>query len=117
MAGSNPTDGRRVVPLDLPPSQVTILCGLLGNWQEDARRDLAHPDGVRDPELTRREAEAFERLALEVEQGCVLVPDERARAAIKTAAEAHDEASDYEEVVAHHDALHGLLAALTPETA
>lgn len=115
MAGSNPTDGRRAVPLDLPPSQVAILCGLLDDWQEDARRDLTHPKGVKDPELTRREAEAFERLALEVEQGRVLVPDETARAAIEAAANAYDDASDYAEVVAHHDALHGLLAALTVE--
>jgi hypothetical protein len=56
-------------------------------------------------------------LALEVEQGRVLVPDEPAWVAIKAAAEAYDEASDYAEIVAHHDALHGLLAALTPEAA
>jgi hypothetical protein len=31
------------------------------------------------------------------------------------AASAYDEASDYAEVVAHHDALHGLLAALSVE--
>jgi hypothetical protein len=50
MAGPNPTDGRRAVPLDLPPSQVEILCGLLDDWREDAQRDLAHSKGPRpDP--------------------------------------------------------------------
>lgn len=117
MAGSNPTDGRRAVPLDLPPSQVEILCGLLDDWREDARSDLAHPKGVKNPDLTRSEAEAFEHLAIEVEQGHVLAPDEMARGAIEAAATAYDEASDYAEVVAHHDALHGLLAALTVEAA
>jgi hypothetical protein len=101
------------VPLDLPPSQVEILCGLLGDWREDARRDLAHPKGVKNPDLTRREADAFERLLSGVEKGQVFVPDETARAPIETAARAYDEASDYAEIVAHHDALHGLLAALS----
>jgi hypothetical protein len=45
----------------------------------------------------------------------VLVPDEVARAAVAAAAKAYDEASDYAEVVAHHDALHGLLVALSVE--
>lgn len=115
MADDNPTDGRQAVPLDLPPSQVEILCGLLDDWREDARSDLAHPTGVQNPDLTQREAEAFERLLLCMEQGAVHVPDETARAAIEVAARAYDEASEYAEVVAHHDALHGLLAALTVE--
>lgn len=115
MAEKNPTDGRRAVPLDLPPSQITILCRLLDDWREDARSDLAHPKGVKNPDLTRGEAEAFERLLLCIEQGQVLVPDETARAAVEVAASAYDEASDYAEVVTHHDALHGLLAALTVE--
>ena len=115
MAGSNPTDGRQAVPLDLPPSQVGILCGLLDDWREDARSDLAHPKGVKNADLTRQEADAFERLLPSVEKGEVFVPDETARAAIEAAARAYHEASDYAEIVAHHDALHGLLAVLTAE--
>lgn len=115
MAETNPTHGRLAVRLDLPPSQIEILCGLIDDWREDARGDLAHPSGVRDSDLIRREAEALDRLAVEVEQGEVLVPDERARATIEAAAKAYDDASDYAEVVSHHDALHGLLAALTVE--
>ena len=117
MAEKNPTDGRRAVPLDLPPSQVEILCRLLDDWREDARRDLAHAKGVNNPDLIHREAEAFERLLLGVEKGKVLIPDETAREAVAAAAKAYDEASDYAEVLAHHDALHGLLEALTVEGA
>ena len=115
MAETNPTHGSRAMRLDLPPSQVEILCGLLDDWREDAQRDLEHPKGVKNPDLTRQEAEAFERLLLGIERGEVLVPDETARAAVETAARAYDEASEYTEVIAHHDALHGLLAALTVE--
>jgi 4-aminobutyrate aminotransferase-like enzyme len=117
MAETNPTHGRRAVPLDLPPSQVKILCGLLDDWREDIQRDLEHVKGVKDPDLTRSEAEAFERLAAEVAKGEILVPDETARTAVEAAAKAYDEASEYTEVIAHHDALHGLLAALTVEAA
>jgi hypothetical protein len=112
MAETNPTHGRRAVPLDLPPSQITILRGLLADWSEDARSDLSHPEGVKNPDLTRQEADAFERLLSGAASGRVLVPDETARAAIEAAANAYDEASEYAEIVAHHDALHGLLAAL-----
>ena len=117
MAEKNPTDGRRAVPLDLPPSQVTILGGLLADWLADVRSDLTHPERMRNPGLARQEAEAFERLLPGVELGQVLVPDEAARAAIEAAANAYDEASEYAEIVANHDALHGLLAALSGEAA
>ena len=115
MAEKNPTDGRRGVLLDLPPSQVTILRGLLADWLEDVRRDLTHPEGMRTPDLARQDAEAFERLLSGVASGQILVPDETARAAIEVAANAYDEASEYAEIVANHDALHGLLAALSVE--
>lgn len=113
MAEKNPMDGRRAVPLDLPPSQVAILRGLLADWLEDVRRDLNHPEGMKNPEAARQDAEAFERLLLGIADGRVSVPDEAAKAAIEAAANAYDDASEYVEIVAHHDALHGLLAALT----
>jgi hypothetical protein len=115
MAGKNPTDGSRAVPLDLPPSQITILRGWLTDWLEDARSDLSHPEGVKNPDLTRQEADAFERLLSGVASGRVLVPDETARAVIEAAANAYDDASEYAEMVANHNALHGLLAALSAE--
>jgi hypothetical protein len=113
MAETNPTQGRRAVPLDLPPSQVAILRGLLDDWLDGARGDLNRPKEGKNPELTRQEADAFERLLSSMADGRVLVPDETARAAVEAAATAYDEASEYAEVVASHDALRGLLAALT----
>lgn len=115
MAETNPTDGRRVVPLDLPPSQMTILRSLLADWAEDARRDLDHPTRMRNPGAAQQDTEAFERLLSGLAEGQVVVPDEAARAAIETAANAYDEASEWVEIVAHHDALHGLLETLTVE--
>ncbi|HXV05911.1 MAG TPA: hypothetical protein VFP23_08435 [Solirubrobacterales bacterium] len=115
MAETNPTRGRHAVPLDLSPSRIAILRRLLAGWLEDARSDLGHPRGVKNPDLTRQEAEAFERLLSGIADGLVLMPDEIARAAVEAAARAYDEASDFAEIVAHHDALHGLLAALGGE--
>jgi hypothetical protein len=115
MAEMNPTDGRRAVPLDLRPSQVTILSDLLADWLEDVRRDLAHPEKMRCPDAASRDAEALDRLRSGVVGGRVLVPDETARAVMEVAALAYDEASEYAEIVANHDALHGLLAALSEE--
>lgn len=115
MAEQNPTDDRQAVPLDLPPSQITILRDLLADWLADARCDLNHPKRMRDPEVVRQDADAFERLLAGVADGRVLVPDEVAQAAVAVAANAYDEASDYAEIIANHDALHGLLAALSAE--
>jgi hypothetical protein len=70
---------------------------------------------VKNPDLTRQEADAFERLLSGVASGRVLVPDETARAVIEAAANAYDDASEYAEMVANHNALHGLLAALSAE--
>jgi hypothetical protein len=117
MANENPTDDRRAVPLDLPPSQVTILRGLLADWLEDVRRDLTHPEGMKNPVAARQDADAFERLLSAMADGQVFVPDEMARAAVEAAATAYDEASDFAEIIANHDALHGLLAVLSVEAA
>ena len=115
MAETNPTPGRRAVPLDLPASQVTILRRLLADWLQGVRSDLGHPKGVKNPEPTQQEADAFERLASGIADGHVLVPDETAITALEVAARAYDEESEYAEIVANHDALHGLLAALGGE--
>ena len=115
MAENNPTDGRQVLPLDLRPSQVTILRDLLGDWLTDVGSDMTQPEKMRNPDLARQDAEAFERLLSGLASGSVLVPDETARAVIEAATHAYDEASEYAEIVANHDALHGLLAALSVE--
>ena len=115
MAEKNPTDGRRAVLLDLPPSQITILRDTLAGWIGGVRGDLETPERMRNPDPARQEAEAFERLLEGLERGEVLVPDAAALAALSAAANGYDEANDYAEIVANHDALHGLLALLKGE--
>lgn len=99
----------------------SLTCGavgdLLADWLEDVRRDLAHPEKMRCPGAAGRDAEALDRLRSGVADGRVLVPDATARAVMEVAALAYDEASEYAEIVANHDALHGLLAALSVEAA
>jgi hypothetical protein len=112
MADSNPTDGSKVVPLDLSESQVTILRNTLTMCLEGVRGGLKAPAETVDPGKARQEAEAYERLLRSLDWGEVVVPDEAARAAIEAMALAADEENNYAEVIATHDALFGLLAQL-----
>jgi hypothetical protein len=112
MAKQNPTCGRRAVPLDLPADQITILRVDLADWLDGVRSDLETPDLLRDPRKSRREAHAYERLLTGLEQGAVLVPDEEARALVESAAKGNDEAQNYAEIVATHDAHNALLGLL-----
>jgi hypothetical protein len=112
MAEKNPMGGRRVVPLDLPHLHILILRDTLADCLEGVQGDLEAPGGMRDPELVRREADAYQRLLAALVRGEVLVPDEAARAAVEAIAAGDDRASDYAEIAANHDALHGLLGLL-----
>lgn len=105
MAKKNPTGGRRALPLDLPPEQITILRDSLADCLEGVRGDLETPEEMRDPDKARREADSYERLLAGLARGEVLVPDEAARAAVEKIAAADDKASNYAEIVANHDAL------------
>lgn len=107
MANKNPTGGERAVSLDLPAQHITILRERLADWLAGAREDLKAPERLEDPDQTRREAQAYERLLVGLSLGQIFIPDEEARAAVEAAAEAYDEESNYAEVVASHDALHG----------
>jgi hypothetical protein len=113
MADQNPTAGPRVVPVDLPDAQAEILRdGMLG-WIAGIEDDLNWaPEGLRDPEATVREADAFRRLLRALEVHEIELPDEAARAALGRAANGYDEASEYARIAAVHDAHHGLLAIL-----
>jgi hypothetical protein len=112
MANENPRGGRRTVPLDLPALHIAILRDSLENCLEGAQRELEGPDELRDPDKTRSDAEAYKRLLAGLDRGKVVVPDDVAREAVKQMAVASDEGTGYAEVVAEHDALHGLLALL-----
>jgi hypothetical protein len=115
MADQNPTAGPRVVPVDLPDAQVDILRDELLDWLAGIEQDLARfSHGLRDPEATVREGEAFRRLLASLDTHEVELPDEDARLALGRAADGYDEASGYAEIVAVHDALHALLGVLCP---
>jgi hypothetical protein len=112
MARKNPTDGERVVSLDLPAEHIPILRARLTNWLGGVREDLQVPERLENPDAARLEAQAYERLLVGLTTGQICVPDEEAQAALVTAAGAYDEGSNHAEIAANHDALHGLLAVL-----
>jgi hypothetical protein len=109
MANSNPTDGGKVVPLDLTDAQLSILRETISTCLGGVRDDLKAPDEAVNVAKAGQEADAYERLLRSLAWGEVVVPDEAARAAIETMAIAADEESNYAEVIANHDALFGLL--------
>lgn len=112
MATDNPTCGKRAVPLDLPAEQITTLRDSLTAWLGGVRSDLATPERLKDPDRTRREAQTYERLLVGLTLGQLFVPDQEAEAALREAAEGFDKENGYTEVVAEHEAMHGLLAVL-----
>jgi hypothetical protein len=112
MPCDNPTSGGRFVALDLPPAQVSFLRDEMIGWLDSLRSDLRTPDRLEDPQRCQREAEAVERLMVGLTTRQLFVPDEDAEALFRSAAESHDKENGYAEVVAAHDALHGLLAVL-----
>jgi hypothetical protein len=100
------------VPLDLTALHIAILRDSLEDCLEGAERELEKSDELRDADKVRSDAEAYKRLLAGLDRGEVVIPDEVARQAVKQMAAASDEGTGYAEVVAEHDALHGLLALL-----
>ena len=112
MADENPMADRRLVPVNLPDKFAMLLRRDLAGWIESLEADLRDPARLEDPERTRAELAAYRRLLDGVKEGGIWLPDERAARLLREAADAHDQATDYQEVVATHDAMHALLAAL-----
>lgn len=112
MATDNPRGDSRLAPLHLPDAQALILRRDLGGWVESLEADLRDPTRLEDPDRTRGDLAAYRRLLDGVKEGGIWLPDERAAGLLREAADAHDQATDYQEVVATHDAMHALLAAL-----
>jgi hypothetical protein len=112
MAGKNPRVGARVVPLDLPDTQVAILRDDLLGWLYGADQD----PGIRDAGGAVREGEAFRRLLSALDSGEMELPDEEALRALKGAAAGFDRLSGYDEVAPVHDAYRELLDVLDPES-
>lgn len=105
------------MPLDLPAKHVPVLRACLTGWLEGAREDLKAPERLRQPAKARREAQAFERVLVALATRQIVLPDEAAREAVAVAAADDDEANNYKEVAANHDALHALLGVLESESA
>lgn len=112
MATQHDTGGGEAVPLDLPDPQVNILRSTLTSCLEGVSGDLKTPERVPDPEKARREADAYERLLAALDEGRITVPDEAAREAVEVMVLAAEEDTNYQEIIAEHDALFGLLALL-----
>jgi hypothetical protein len=110
MANENPTGGGAAVALRLPPPPSAFLQQALAGIQAGLVGDLAEfPDGLRDPDRTRQEADACGRLLAAFESGAI-VPDRNVVAVLTDAAWANDEGNEYERVVFEHRAFCGLLA-------
>lgn len=112
MADEKPTDGARVVPLDLSIERRLILRNEIEVWRAADREDLETPEKLADPDRTRRRVATYERLIEALSRGKIGLPDEEARAALQGAAEGFDEAEEWEETRAIHDAQRALLAVL-----
>lgn len=116
MSCPNPTHDPQVVPVDLPDPHLTILRGHLADCIVGVSEDLKKPERLSDVDGTTEDLETYQRLLRSVKEKVLLVPDESARLALVAIAASNDRESKYREVVAQHDALHGLLALLEPET-
>lgn len=112
MANKNPMGETRPMPLDLPAKHIPVLRACLTGWLEGAREDLEVRERLQRPEKAHREAEAFERLLVALATRQIALPDEVAREAVAVATADDDEANNYKEVAANHDALHALLGVL-----
>jgi len=112
MPSTNPTGGGSPVALNLPTEQVSFLRDEMTGWLSSLRQDLKTPEKLEDPDRCQREAQAVERLLLGLTTGHLFVPDQEAEALLGAALESHDKENGYQEVVAAHEAMHGLLAVL-----
>lgn len=112
MARDNDMGGTRPVPLDIAAKHIPVLRACLTGWLEGAREDLEAPERLDHPDKARREAEAFERLLAALAVGQIVLPDKAAREAVAVATADDDEANNYWEIAANHDALHALLGVL-----
>jgi hypothetical protein len=103
----------RVVPIQLPPAQTTILRDELLGWLAGIEHDLARfPDRLRDAEESVRDAASFRRLLAALDADKIRLPDEEARSAMERAADGYDEGNGYARICAVHDAHHALLSLL-----
>jgi hypothetical protein len=94
-----------IIPLDLPPSQVGLLQGILTACLDGLERDLQREETLLDPQATRCETDACARLLEGLERAIVAGPDEDAYNVLTFLLFAADVSNAYPAVVAEHGAL------------
>lgn len=112
MPCDNPTGGGSLAALNLPDEHFAFLREEMTGWLGSLRSDLRTPERLEDADRTQRQTEAIERLLIGLTTRQVFIPDEVAEAFLRAALESHDKENGYREVVAAHDAMHGLLVVL-----
>ncbi|HEU4905189.1 MAG TPA: hypothetical protein VFT19_03620 [Solirubrobacterales bacterium] len=112
MPCDNSMGGGSLAALNLPAEHVSFLRDEMTGWLDSLRSDLRTPERLEDPDRTRREVEALERLLIGLTTGQVFIPDEEGEALLRAALASHDKENGYQEVIAAHDAMHGLLVVL-----
>ena len=112
MPCDNPMGGGSLAALNLPAEHVSFLRDEMTGWLDSLRSDLRTPERLEDASRTEREAEAIERLLVALAVGQLSVPDSEGEALLRAALASHDRENGYQEVVAAHDAMHGLLVVL-----
>ena len=115
MADEKPTDGARVVPLDLSIERRLILRNEIEVWRAGDREDLETPDKLSDPDRTRRRGRDLRAADRSAHPRKDRASRRKARAALQAAADGFDEAEEWEETGAIHDAQRALLAVLGGE--
>jgi hypothetical protein len=104
--------GKLAVPLDLPPEQKLILREEFFGGLDSCLLDLKTPERLRDPAATATEGAIFSRLLQALDVGEIAVPDEDARARIDRLAGRYDDAHDYAEITATHEAHRAIIDVL-----
>lgn len=109
MSNPDPTGCGRAVALSVPAHHAAFLRHAFTGIQAGLLEDLTKfPDGLQDPDRSRREADACGRLLAALDSG-VIVPDRDVLDVLNTSAQANDDANEYERVVFEHRACCGLL--------
>jgi hypothetical protein len=109
MPNPDPTGRGHAVALSIPATHAEFLRRTFSAVQSGLLDDLAsHPERLRDPACSRREADAFGRLLAAIDTSAC-VRDAEVCSVLGDLARSVDEANEYERVTAEHAALRRLI--------